>query len=334
MVAQSWSLRLFLVNTQHVSIMFNQFLRTLLRGAGQVFFAGNAITGAFFLLAIAFAALQNGTPYTLLGAIVGLTVSTLMATRLHLDDNDIAQGLHGFNGILVGITVTTFFIPSPLMWVLLISGAMLCPKAECALKQSVTRSWGVPGSTLPFVLISWMLLLAGYNLSGVHLHVLSAAVQHPDESHVTLLMLFQASIRNIAQVFLLNNTVSGVLILIGLAWRSWAMALTTLGGAILATTVARLFGADTYSILTGLYGFSPVLSALAIGRVFYLRSPVRLWLAIFATLVTVLVQAALNRLFTPLGLPTFTAAYLLTLAIFMLARPALQPPSTVANTSD
>ncbi|MGL5792035.1 MAG: urea transporter, partial [Plesiomonas shigelloides] len=73
---------------------------------------------------------------------------------------------------------------------------------------------------------------------------------------------------------------------------------------------------------------------LAIGRVFYLRSPVRLWLAIFATLVTVLVQAALNRLFTPLGLPTFTAAYLLTLAIFMLARPALQPPSTVANTSD
>ncbi|WP_370599058.1 urea transporter [Plesiomonas shigelloides] len=61
MVAQSWSLRLFLVNTLHVSIMFNQFLRTLLRGAGQVFFAGNAITGAFFLLAIAFAALQNGT---------------------------------------------------------------------------------------------------------------------------------------------------------------------------------------------------------------------------------------------------------------------------------
>ncbi|MDA1381240.1 urea transporter [Plesiomonas shigelloides] len=120
----------------------------------------------FFLLAIAFAALQNGTPYTILGAIVGLTVSTLMATRLHLDDNDIAQGLHGFNGILVGITVTTFFIPSPLMWVLLISGAMLCPIAECAIKQSVTRSWGVPGSTLPFVLISWMLLLAGYNLSG------------------------------------------------------------------------------------------------------------------------------------------------------------------------
>ncbi|MGL5728823.1 MAG: urea transporter, partial [Plesiomonas sp.] len=120
------------------------------------------------------------------------------------------------------------------------------------------------------------------------------------------------------------NTTSGLLILAGIALHSRAMAFTTLGGALLATTLAQLFGADTYSILTGLYGFSPVLSALAIGRVFYSPTHSRIWLAMLATFVTVIVQAALNRLFTPLGLPTLTAAYLLTLGIFMLARPALQ----------
>lgn len=299
-----------------------------LRGAGQVFFCDNPLTGSFFLLAIFYAAASSGQAYTAVGAVVGLLIATFAAKVLRLKIADIDQGLHGFNGILVGITVTTFFIPSALMWVLLILGAILCPIVECAIAESMTRSWGVPGSTAPFVLISWMLLLAGYNLSGVHLHVLDAAIVPSSHSAVSLWMLLQASIRNIAQVFLLNNTTSGLLILAGLAVHSRAMALTTLGGALLATTLAQLFGADTYSILTGLYGFSPVLSALAIGRVFYSPTHSRIWLAMLATFVTVIVQAALNRLFTPLGLPTLTAAYLLTLGIFMLARPALQIMNT------
>ncbi|MGL4600757.1 MAG: urea transporter [Plesiomonas sp.] len=305
-------------------IIAKPIVSAALRGAGQVFFCDNPITGSFFLLAIFYAAFNSGEAYTAIGAVVGLFMSTFAAKMLRLKTGDINQGLHGFNGILVGITVTTFFIPSPLMWVLLILGAILCPIVECAISDSMTRSWGVPGSTAPFVLISWILLLAGYNLSGVHLHVLDAAIHPSDHNPVSLWMLFEASIRNIAQVFLLNNTTSGILILIGLAVHSRPMALTTLGGALLATTLARLFGANTCAILTGLYGFSPVLSALAIGRVFYSPTHSRIWLAMLATFVTVIVQAALNRLFTPLGLPTFTAAYLLTLGIFMLARPALQ----------
>ncbi|MGL5008114.1 MAG: urea transporter [Plesiomonas sp.] len=305
-------------------IIAKPIVSAALRGAGQVFFCDNPITGSFFLLAIFYAAFNSGEAYTAIGAVVGLFMSTFAAKMLRLKTDDINQGLHGFNGILVGIMVTTFFIPSPLMWVLLLLGATLCPIVESAISESMSRSWGLPGSTAPFVLISWMLLLAGYNLSGVHLHVLDDAVHRNSHVAISLWMLLQASIRNIAQVFLLNSTFSGVLILIGLAVHSRAMALTTLGGALLATTLAQLFGANTYAILTGLYGFSPVLSALAIGRVFYLPTHSRIWLAMLATFVTVIVQAALNRLFTPLGLPTFTAAYLLTLGIFMLAQPALQ----------
>ena len=49
----------------------------LLRGAGQVMFQGNALTGFFFLLGIFWGAYESDTPAVAWGAVVGLLSSTL-----------------------------------------------------------------------------------------------------------------------------------------------------------------------------------------------------------------------------------------------------------------
>ena len=101
----------------------SQFLRSYLRGAGQVFFMENAITGLFFLAAIFWAGYVEGQPSTAWGGAVGLLVATLTALMIDSDDNAIGQGLFGFNGVLVGVAVPTFLADHPLMWLYLVIGA-------------------------------------------------------------------------------------------------------------------------------------------------------------------------------------------------------------------
>ena len=60
-----------------------------------------------------------------------------------------------------------------------------------------------------------------------------------------------------------------MLLLAGLAVSSLAAAAFALAGALIAVLTAHLFGAESDLITGGLLGFSPVLTAIALGTVFY-----------------------------------------------------------------
>ena len=95
-------------------------------------------------------------------------------------------------------------------------------------------------------------------------------------------------------------------------------AIFALGGAVLAVSSAHLFGAESALISAGLLGFSPVLTAIALGTVFYRPSPRVVAYAALGTLFTVVVQAAMNVAFAPLGIPALTAPFVLTSWLFLL----------------
>jgi urea transporter len=68
-------------------------------------------------------------------------------------------------------------------------------------------------------------------------------------------------------------------------------------------------------------GFSPVLTAIALGTVFNppgLRSAVY---AVLGTVFTVVAQAAFNVALTPLAIPALTGPFVLVTWIFLLPRP-------------
>ena len=54
-----------------------------------------------------------------------------------------------------------------------------------------------------------------------------------------------------------------------------AAALFALAGAVLAVITAHLLGAESELVSAGLLGFSPVLTAIALGTVFYAPSAAR-----------------------------------------------------------
>jgi urea transporter len=108
-------------------------IRVILRGVGQVFFCGNAITGLLFLIALYIGGVTAG-----LAATVGVVTSTITAYVLGFSEDDIDAGLYGFNGTLVGPCLFLFLENTPLLWVYVVLASILSSVVLAALIRILT----------------------------------------------------------------------------------------------------------------------------------------------------------------------------------------------------
>ena len=105
-------------------------------------------------------------PEVLFGGLLGLVTATLAAMWLRVDAEGLAAGLYGYNGILVGLALATFLAPSPLLWGYVVLGAAVSVVAMLG-TVNVTKTWRVSALTFPFVLTTWLLLLAAFAFAGL-----------------------------------------------------------------------------------------------------------------------------------------------------------------------
>ena len=127
----------------------------------------------------------------------------------------------------------------------------------------------------------------------------------------------------ISQVFLKGSGLAAVLLVAGLAVSSLRAAAWGVTGAAIAVLTAHGLGAESELVTGGLMGFSPVLTAIALGAVFHGPGVRAAAYAILGTIFTVLVQGAMNAVVTPFAIPTLTAPFVLVTWLFLLARPRL-----------
>lgn len=305
-----------------------RFVDINLRGAGQVMFQNNPLSGLLFIAAIAWGALAADAGSVLIGGLLGLVAATLAARWLRVPDDGLAAGLYGYNGLLVGLALPTFLVPTPLLWLYVLLGAAVSVVAMRA-TGNVTQGWRVSALTFPFVLTTWLMLLAAYAFAGLggqtppfagEMEPLDPAASNP----LDLAGFVGGVLHSISQVFLKGDSVSALLFLAGLALGSPWAALFALAGALLAVSSAHLLGAESELVSAGLLGFSPVLTAVALGTVFYRPGWRVAAYAALGTLFTVVAQAAMNMAFAPLGLPALTAPFVLCTWLFLLPQQQLQ----------
>ena len=115
-----------------------------------------------------------------------------------------------------------------------------------------------------------------------------------------------------------------MLFLAGLAVNSIAAAVAAVAGAILAVVTAHLLGAESDLITGGLLGFSPVLTAVALGTVFHPPGWRVAAYAALGTIFTVIAQAAFNVALTPLAIPALTGPFVLVTWLFLLPRQSFE----------
>jgi len=306
-----------------------KFVDSNLRGAAQVMLQNNPLTGLLFLAGIAWGAVSTGMPQVAVGALTGLVGATGTATCIGVDDLSLRDGLYGYNGMLVGVALTTFLKANPLLWAYLVFGTMVSVVVMLAIANLV-KTWGLSALTAPFVLTTWLLLIAAHAFTSLRISSLpepglpqvpvaaSALAPHGEWAIGAVLL-------GVSQVFLIGNVVAGVIFLGALAVSSiWAAAFA-LASSMLAVTVALSVGADSKMVAAGLFGFNPVLTAIAIGTVFYKPQPRVTIYAIIGTIFTVIVQAALSIAVMPFGIPTLTAPFVVATWLFLLPRRNFAP---------
>ncbi|MCB9017405.1 MAG: urea transporter [Prevotellaceae bacterium] len=298
-----------------------EFVKVVLKGAGQVMFQNSAITGLLFFAGIFWGAYEEGQGVVAWGALVGVVVSTLTGYLLGLPCKDGSEGLWGFNGILVGCAMLTFLGNTVFTWLALI----FCSAMTTWMRTGFNNALGkfkVNSFTFPFVFTTWLFVLASRAMQAMPPEFMSTpelpAIQFSSDINMGFGDLVVYWLKGISQVFLINSWVTGALFLIGLfLCNKWAAIWAGASSAI-ALFIILVFKGPGTDISNGLYGFSAVLTGIALGMVFYKvnwRSAI--W-AVIGVVATVFIQAAMNIFFTPLGLPTFTAPFCLATWLFFL----------------
>lgn len=296
------------------------FPKTYFRGIGQVMFQDNALTGILFLIGIFWGAFAEGSPLVAWGAVLGTLSSTLAGYFLGLKDDNGAQGLWGFNGVLVGCAFPTFFASTVWMWIALILCAAMTTWVRSAL-DTIMAKWGVSSLTFPFVLTTWFFLLAARQFAGIPTTGMSdpsiTFTVNPELS-MSFVDLIIYWLKGISQIFLINNWVTGIFFLAGLAVSSVRAAVWGAIASAIALFTAIIFGASGVSISEGLYGFSAVLTGIALGATFCNFSwKAAIW-TVLGVIATVFVQAGMNTFLQPLGLATLTGPFCVTTWLFLL----------------
>jgi urea transporter len=229
------------------------------------------------------------------------------------------------------LALATFLAPGPLLWAYVILGGAVSTIVMMWTVKLVTP-WGA-ALTFPFVITTWLLLLATYGFAGLTGAALPTgkvvgAFQAVASDPLRFSDFAQGVSHSVSQVFLKGNGLSALLLLAGLAVNSLAAAAFALSGAILAVIVAHLLGAESDLITGGLLGFSPVLTAIALGTVFYRPSFRVALLTALGAAMTVVAQVALNVALTPFAIPALTAPFVLVTWMFMAPREHFEPSAT------
>ncbi|MDX1725371.1 MAG: urea transporter [Pseudomonas sp.] len=275
--------------------------RALLNGFSQIFLQAHPGCGLLVLLAIAM-----GAPELLGGALLGGLSSTLTAQRRGYARTDIALGLYGYNGILLGMLISLQFAWSALLPLLIMVSAGLSSLWLAPWMQRMRERQWLPAFTLPFVVLSWLLLWLSPALQ-LELTLATPGQAQPLDWWAGLI----AMARGLGQVIFLDQPLAGVCLLLGLLLADRRAACWALLGSTGGLALALYQGLPQHSALTGLYGYNAALAAIALSQVH--RRP---WLPALGIALALLLQPG----FSALGLPALTMPFILSCWLIQAGR--------------
>ncbi|MFZ5934247.1 urea transporter [Pseudomonas sp. HS6-2] len=270
----------------------------LLNGFSQVLLLRNPLCGLCCLLAILLTA-----PDLVGGALLGALSGLLTAQRRGYDRADRQAGLYSYNGVLIGILISAV-----LPWSVILPALII---AAGGLSSIITHQWRKRGGkllvayTAPFVLLGWVALLFA----------------SPAPSGFVEAEPAYALARGVGQIFLLDQPLAGLLIIIGMLIANpyaamWAVLGSAIGGGV------ALLADQAQAAWLGMYGFNAALAALA-----FSRQGERPWVTLLAIALALLLQPLFKLLpVSGLTAPFVAACWLMHLGSH-LAQPRQRNPS-------
>lgn len=270
------------------------YIKIILRGAGQVMLQNNVWTGLLFLVGIFYNSWLLG-----MGAVLGNIISTVSARLLKYSNEDIKNGLYGFNGTLVGIAIWYFFGFNLATTLAIVIGAALSTVIMRVMQKKFSAF------TAPFVVSAWLVML------GIKFFDLASAAASALPSAESF-NLFSAVSLGFGQVMFQANIVTGVIFLLAILINSRLAAIYALYGSLIGGLLAWLFSLPLDMLNFGLFGYNAVLCAIALGD----KKRSAFLFATLAVCLSVLLNFGLEKI----GVITLTAPFVLATWIILIVK--------------
>ncbi|XP_049619801.1 urea transporter 2 [Syngnathus scovelli] len=295
-----------------------QLLDWVLRGAAQVMFVNNPLSGL-----IIFAGLILQNYWWALNGFVGTLFATISALILRQNRGAIAAGLYGYNGILVGLLMAVFSNAGNWYWWLLLPNiflSMMCPVVSSAL-ASINSRWDLPVFTLPFnILVCLHIVATGHYNHHFPQVLIQPRTELPNITweEIDVAKLFMSVPVGVGQVYGCDNPWTGGIFIISL----FISSPITCAHAVLGSTIGMLTGlalaAPFGAIYFGLWGYNCVLACIAIGGMFYALTWQVHLLAITCGFYCAYLGSAIANMMSVFGLPACTWPFCLSALTFLL----------------
>ncbi len=308
------------------------FINYNLRGVGQVIFVNNPLSGLLILLA-----LFIQSPWIGLMSLVAVVSSTLSAVALKLDRDTIRGGIFGYNGTLVGAALATFGLSGNGGWNIWWAIAVIIFSALTTVMMKTFGVWWAttfrcPPLTLPFNIATLVFLSLVMLIPQPLFELGKTAIAATPPPTLNLTRLLAALPIGFGQVFLADKLIAGTLVLLAVAICTPLGGIVGLVGGFLGVVAGLILGIVPEDLYAGLWGYNSVLSAMAIGGIFYAPTLRSFLVGAVCAFFSALVVPVLAFIFTePFGLPVLTLPFCVaTIAFFALLRRSLSSLVPVA----
>jgi NAD-dependent deacetylase len=210
--------------------------RAVASGFGALFFAPTPGAGALLLAATFASSPVGGT-----AVLIGLLSATVMAHVIRRPRAEIAAGLHGFNGALVGFALlSTSGLGDRLFFYLVPAAAATSVVMAVFLESRWVRKWNLPALSLPSLLICYPLIawLSSSGMASVEPEALLPA-------YLTSSDLFRGDYYSTEMRDVLKNLSvdwpGKLVFLLGLWLHSWRLLALALLGVVAGSAVGWVF---------------------------------------------------------------------------------------------
>ncbi len=221
-----------------------------------------------------------------LGAFFGAVIGTASAKILNFDKKDIALGIFGYNATLIGIANIYIFQTTITSLIVFILSCVL----SVFVTQWIPKYLKLPAFTAPFVFITWFIILIQ---DFITLQPANDILNFVDNIHTAGLG------EAVGQVYIQGNGITGAIMLFAILLCSkssfvWALIATTL-----TWLLAQSLNYPDANIQNGLYGFSAVLTAIALQNMKPIIFP----------LIGIVLTVFVTQAFILSGWPSLTAPF-------------------------
>lgn len=222
------------------------FTAIILKSLGQIMLQENQVTGLLFLIGIFY-----GSSIMAAAALIATVSGTATALLLKYDKSKINKGLYGFSAALVGVALMLFLKPVVLSWVLIVIGSSLA-----TVIQHFFIKRKIPVFTLPFVLVTWAIILFA------RIYFTDIMPAQSSSVNVSTVNDFTFGFKGYGQVIFQDNLIAGLLFFIAVFISSPISAVYGFLGAILSAIVAFQCSVPINDINLGLFSYNAVLCAI------------------------------------------------------------------------